>query len=114
MKKSKFKLPSSTLFSLILLTPLIALTDLAQAETVNPPTSVRAEIENTNKLIDFSQNLGQKIQDEFLIVRNKEPKFVLFDNGPSFAEYRQELPFRGSGSPPENISALQTFESLQG
>jgi hypothetical protein len=112
MKTPKFKLPSSLLFSLILLTPLVALTDLVQAEMVNSATSVRAEIENTNKAIDFSQNLGQKIQDEFLIARKKGPQFVLFDNGPSFAEYRQALPLHGSQ--PENISALQTFESLLG
>jgi len=112
MKTPKFKLPSSLLFSLILLTPLVALTDVVRAENVNSPTSVRAEIENTNKSIDFSPNLGQKIQNEFLIARKKEPKFVLFDNGPSFAEYRQALPLHGSQ--PQNISALQAFESLRG
>jgi hypothetical protein len=112
MKTPKFKLPSSLLFSLILLTPLVALTDLVRAENVNSPTAVLAKIENTNKSIDFSQNLGQKLQNEFLIARKKRPQFKLFDNGPDFAQYQKELPLHGSQ--PENISALQTFELLQG
>ncbi|WP_310429895.1 hypothetical protein [Chamaesiphon sp. VAR_48_metabat_135_sub] len=112
MKTLKLKLPSSLLFSLILLTPLIAFSDVVQAETFNSPTSVRAEIENSNKSIDFSPNLGQKLQNEFSIARKKGPQFKLFDNGPTFAEYRQKLKLHDSQ--PENISALQTFESLRG
>jgi hypothetical protein len=112
MKKTRTKLSSSLLFSLILLTPTIALSDVVRAATVNSATSTRTEVENTNKLIDFSPNLGQKLQNDFLMAKPKRPQFRLFDDGPSFAQYQKELPLHGSQ--PENISALQTFESLRG
>jgi hypothetical protein len=126
MKIPKFNLRRSLFFSLVLLTPLIAVTDLVRAENVNSRTSERANSANS---LDFSQNLGEKLQEGFLLAKPgskpgpkpvpKPPTFKLVEDGPTYVRYIGE-PTRPRPKPklqdsePENISALQTFESLLG
>jgi hypothetical protein len=105
MKIPKFNLQRSLFFSLVLLTPLIAVTDLVRAENIDSLTSEQTTTKNS---IDFSQNLGEKIHNGFLLARNSEP-FVRIDFVRAMPKPKLQ-----PETQMENISALQTFESLLG